>query len=81
MKKCKKIIIMCMLGILLFQCFGVTSYAAEKENKEQVTPSGVTYSEIGALIEDYVDEHKETTVGMSVAVYDENGTIPAKTGL
>ena len=75
MKKFQKIIIMCMLGILLFQCFGVTSYAAEKENKEQVTPSGATYSEIGALIEDYVDEHKETTVGMSVAVYDENGTI------
>lgn len=75
MKKIQKIIIMCMLGILLIQCFGVTSYAAEKEKEEQVMPSGAAYSEIASLVEDYVDEHKETTVGMSVAVYDENGTI------
>ena len=90
MKTFKKLITMCMLGSLMFQSAGVTSYAAEQtvvsqittsqseENQndtDQTAPSGMSYSDIPIAIENYVEEHKETTVGMSVAVYDENGVI------
>ena len=75
MKKLKKLMIVCMMGILLFQCFGITTYAAEKRTEEKVAPSGVSYSDIPETIEYYVEEHKETTAGMSVAVYDEDGVI------
>ena len=75
MKKLKKLMILCMMAILLFQCFGITTYAAEKRTEEKVAPSGVSYSDIPETIENYVEEHKETTAGMSVAVYDEDGVI------
>ncbi|MBQ3514601.1 MAG: serine hydrolase [Lachnospiraceae bacterium] len=74
MKKLKKIISMCMLGILMFQNLAVI-YAGEKEEREQEVPSGISYDDVSYGIENFVEEHSETTVGMSVAVYDENGVI------
>lgn len=35
----------------------------------------MSYNEIEQAIEAYVEEYRETTAGMSVAVYDENGVI------
>lgn len=80
MKKIRKTIAMFMLGIMMFQNLVVTSNAAglgteEVATTETATPSGISYSDIGTTIENYVTEHTETTVGMSVAVYDENGVI------
>lgn len=79
MKKIRKTIAMFMLGIMMFQNLVVTSYAAglgtETATEDRETPSGISYSDIGTTIENYVTEHTETTVGMSVAVYDENGVI------
>lgn len=75
MKRIRKIAAMCMLGVMLFQHTGITAYAAEQSTKEQVFPSGVQYSDIESTIEKYVSDNAETTVGMSVAVYDENGVI------
>ena len=61
MKTFKKLITMCMLGSLMFQSAGVTSYAAEQtvvcqiitsqseENQndtDQTAPSGMSYSDI-----------------------------------
>lgn len=75
MNKIRKIAAMCMLGAMLFQHIGITAYAAEQSTKEQVFPSGVQYSDIESTIEKYVSDNSETTAGMSVAVYDENGVI------
>ena len=90
MKKAGKLIVMCMAGAMLFQSLGIASYAAEPVTEKVVTaeptgenqvmeqktvPSGMAYSEIPSAIEAYVEEHSETTAGMSVAIYDENGVI------
>ena len=75
MKKIRKIVAMCLLGIMMFQNFCITSYAAEQDKDERAFPSGVQYSDIKAEIENYVSENIETTAGMSVAVYDEDGVI------
>lgn len=75
MKKSTRIAAIFMLGIMMFQNFCVTSYAAEQDKDERAFPSGVQYSDIKAEIENYVSENIETTAGMSVAVYDEDGVI------
>ena len=38
-------------------------------------PSGIEKSKIGESIEAYVEENKDTTVGMACAVFDESGTL------
>lgn len=70
-----KTLVMCMSGIILFGSVGITSYAAQQSMEEGITPSGISYSNIHVTIENYVEEHRETMAGMSVAVYDENGVI------
>ena len=75
MKKIRKIISLCIIGIMMFQHTGITSYATGVVAEELTAPSGISYSDIPPAIENYVEEHKETTTGMSVAVYDENGVI------
>lgn len=40
-----------------------------------ILPSGVESLEIGEQIESFVEEHKETTTGMSVSVFDEESTV------
>lgn len=74
MKRIRKTIAFLLLGIMLMQSLSITAYAAEP-SKENKVPSGNAYADIPSLIESYVEEHKETTVGMSVAVYDGNGVI------
>ncbi len=39
-------------------------------NEEKELPSGVSYEEIGSQIEAFVDEHRETTAAMEVAIFD-----------
>lgn len=75
MKKTKKLIAICMLIAVMLQCFCITSFAVEQNTEDKATPSGLLYSDIQSTIENYVSENLETTAGMSVAVYDENGTI------
>lgn len=42
---------------------------------DDVFPSGIPYSEIGTKIEAYVNEHKATTAGLAVVVYDSDRII------
>ena len=66
MKKIRKIISLCIIGIMMFQHTGITSYATGVVAEELTAPSGISYSDIPPAIENYVEEHKETTTGMSV---------------
>lgn len=74
MKHIKKMIALLLLGIVMLQSIGITAFAAELDEDGKV-PSGTSYSDIPEAIEHYVEEHSETTVGMSVAIYDKNGVI------
>lgn len=74
MKQIRKKLALFLLGILLLQNFSVTAYATEIK-EESKAPSGIIYSDIHTTIESYVEEHTKTMAGMSVAVYDGNGTI------
>lgn len=75
MKKTKKFIAVCMVIAVMLQCFCITSFAAEQNTEVDETPSSLSYSDIQSTIENYVSENLETTAGMSVALYDENGVI------
>lgn len=48
-----------------------TAFAAE----EGILPSGCAYSEIGEKIDAFVEEHRDTTAGMTTAVFDRNGFV------
>lgn len=71
MKQIKKIAALFLLGIIFVQIGCLTAFAEETEK----IPSETSYEELPAAIENYVAEHKKTTVGMSVAVYDNDGVI------
>ncbi|MDD6488987.1 MAG: serine hydrolase [Clostridia bacterium] len=74
MKHIRTILALFLLGILLFQNSIVIVYATEAK-KESKVPSGILYNDIPETIESYVEKHTETMAGMSVALYDGNGTI------
>lgn len=74
MEKMRKAVALLLLGSVMLYNFNVISYAAEWEEESKV-PSGISYTDISTVIENYVAEHNETTAGMSVAVYDQNGVI------
>lgn len=57
-----------LTGVLLLQ--GVTVQAATVN-----LPSGVASDEVGAEIEGFVQEHDDTTAGMSVSIFRQNETI------
>ena len=71
MKQIKKIAALLLLGIIFVQNVCLTAFAAEADK----VPSGTSYAELPATIENYVAEHEETTVGVSVTVYDSDGVI------
>lgn len=63
--------------ILLFSIFlnqimtGVNASNLDKK----ILPSGLKYSDLPRTIENYVNNHKRTTCGMNVIVYDRDGII------
>lgn len=59
-----------LLVIILFMQGRISAYAEEK-----TLPSGVSYEELGSRIEAFVREHEATNAGMSVSVFDREGTI------
>lgn len=63
-KKIKRIIGMTLVSSVLL----INSVPAQAQ---ELLPSGVENAKIGEQIEDFVEEHAETTVGMSVSVFDE----------
>ncbi len=69
MNQKKQWIALLFIGILLFQ--GVCAAALAPNT----APSGIAIQDIPTAIEGYVEAHRETTVGMSVAIYDRNGVI------
>lgn len=58
-------------------CFSVITTGAFA--LEQVLPSGVPDSQIGEIIDAYIDEHRSTTAGVSIAVFRGQNTL-YKTG-
>lgn len=71
----KKIIIMCMIGILGIHSTYVTAYVDEFTSEEKTTPSGLYYDEIQGVIEEYVKERVGGLASVGVAVFDGTGTI------
>lgn len=66
-------IVYALLLVSLFVClYGNMSFA---EGTKKELPSGISYEEIGHEIEAYVEENKDTTCGMEVAVFDREGII------
>lgn len=69
MKKVKKgLLIVLLLGMITAQ--GIPVWAAEEK-----LPSGISYEETGAEIEEFVSEHADTTVGMEVSIFGRDKTI------
>ena len=67
----KKSILIILLSILTLGIFRPSAVLADS----QKLPSGTERSQIGQKIESFVKEHEKTTVGMTTAVFDKNGTI------
>lgn len=63
MKKKSRVICCILAFLILIQSQNV--YAAQSE-----FPSGISYDQLENEIEQYVDEHEQTTAGMAVAVFD-----------
>lgn len=63
--------------IILTICFSIVTTGAFA--MEQTLPSGVADSEIGNIIDNYIEEHKDTTAGVSIAVFRGEETL-YKTG-
>ncbi len=59
------------LFIMLILFLTALSAAAD----EAQLPSGISYSQIGQKIQDYVKEHEKTSAGIATAVFDKDGTI------
>lgn len=54
------------LALVVYISASLTAFAAEDED---VLPSGVSYSNIEAVIDAYVEQHESTTAAVSVAVF------------
>lgn len=68
----KKIIVLLMLISLLS---GSLSCKLGVCAEDKTLPSGVSYDEMAGEIEDFVQEHWNTTAGMAVSVFDDKKTI------
>lgn len=49
--------------------------AAASGSGESTLPSGITYNDIGAEIEQFIEKNKDTTTGLEVAVFDREQVI------
>lgn len=67
----KKTVAIGIVAVTFTQFIGISSFAKNKAE----CPSGLDYGDVGRTIEEYVDEHKDTTAAMSMAVYDRDGII------
>lgn len=61
--------------LVLFMLISIISQNTMVKAAEKTLPSGLNYSELPRAIEDYVNEHSDTTCGMNVIVYDSDETI------
>lgn len=71
--KCRLISIF-LIVVICFSFFSTGVFASE-----QVLPSGILDSQIGERIDAYIEEHKDTTAGVSIAVFRGQETL-YKTG-
>lgn len=62
-----------ILLILLLSFYYEMPYSVLAAN--QKLPSGIPYTDIESNIDDYVEQHKETTVGMEAAVFDRHNVL------
>lgn len=66
----KKIVALFMATFMLVLSVPHVTYA-----KEKMTPSGISYSNIGTEMDAYVDAYKEGLVSVATSVFDESGII------
>lgn len=66
-----KRLICAICALLLLSAITLPSFAEE----EGVLLSGVAYSEISKEVEEFVEENKDTTAGVSVAVFDRDSSV------
>ncbi|WP_055669091.1 serine hydrolase domain-containing protein [Desnuesiella massiliensis] len=64
-----------VLALVLCTSVSLTAYAAEDKG---VLSSGVSYSNIEAVIDSYVEDHKDTTAAVSVAVFTDSNVLMEK---
>lgn len=53
----------------------ILSPTISSASSENVFPSGISYKNLDKEIEDYVENHKSTTCGLNLIVYDSNGIV------
>ncbi|HHX12031.1 MAG TPA: serine hydrolase, partial [Clostridiales bacterium] len=63
-----------VIGVLLV-LLGLLIYPTEAFASEETLPSGIKDSEIGKVIEDYIEANKDTTAAVSIAVFRGEETI------
>ena len=72
-KSIQQLILSILVGSLVMGNGSIGVRASETE-KEKL-PSGISYEDIGKEIEQFVEEHKDTTAGVEIAVFDRNQVI------
>lgn len=61
--------------VVLLILFGLLIFPSEALASEETLPSGIKDSEIGKVIEDYIEENRDTTAAVSIAVFRGEETI------
>lgn len=61
--------------VVLLILFGLLIIPTEVFASEETLPSGIKDSQIGKVIEDYIEENKDTTAAVSIAVFRGDETI------
>lgn len=73
MRTIKKLFRKSFFLILIFNLIFIQSHVIGASNKK--LPSGLKYEDLPRAIENYVNENQETTCGMNVIVYDQDGIV------
>lgn len=73
MKFIKKAIAVFLVVLTILSSMSTTVFAEEKK-----VPSGIRYGDIETAISDFVNEHKDTTKAMAMAIYDNDGIVYKK---
>ncbi|MCL1965363.1 MAG: beta-lactamase family protein [Firmicutes bacterium] len=75
----KKIIVWMLLTAVLFAAMPMTAFAEiMAEDAARKLPSGIAYADVEKTIDSYVNDRKDTTAAMSVAIFDRDGVILEK---
>ena len=72
-----KTLVCLLLAVILLSTIPMTAFADETEITKKL-PSGIAYSDVEKTIDSFVDDHKDTSAGVSISIFDRDGVILEK---